>query len=174
MYIYIHFIYLISYIWFYCLSRRNALLEWDFGREINCLCRRLGIEPTEKIKDSFVTEAYAEQEVQRTKELGLGYKPVRSNIAMAQEGHEKLREILSVQLRESYPFLPSQALNSLLEYLTSGETLVDVATQMGLAPFVFRTGKIANYYSIYVLSVPYLKRTGFYKVCIGLDKRCLF
>ncbi|XP_022692875.1 39S ribosomal protein L44, mitochondrial-like [Varroa jacobsoni] len=120
--------------------QRNALLEWDFGREINCLCRRLGIEPTEKIKDSFVTEAYAEQEVQRTKELGLGYKPVRSNIAMAQEGHEKLREILSVQLRESYPFLPSQALNSLLEYLTSGETLVDVATQMGLAPFVFRTG----------------------------------
>ncbi|OQR74492.1 39S ribosomal protein L44 [Tropilaelaps mercedesae] len=122
------------------LPKRCSYLEWDFSRELDALCRRLGIERTEKMRDSFVSQGYADEEEQKLKDLGLPLAPIHSNATMAQEGLVKLREVLKSQLRECYPYLPGQALDFLQQYLVSPDMLVDIASQMGLQPFIFRTG----------------------------------
>jgi len=63
-----------------------------------------------------------------------------SNAQLAEEGMRLLRELLTEQISECYPKLPSQGVQALQDYLCSADVLSSVASQMGLEPLVLRTG----------------------------------
>lgn len=110
---------------------------------------------------------FAEAENARIEQLGIETEPAQSHTGLAQQGLKKLREVLKAQLRECYPYLPGQAVDRIMEYLVSPDTLVNVAYQMGLQPLVFRAGQFVGYNKRFLFSEFTLNRPKYLSIIVS-------
>jgi len=124
------------------VMQRSAVIEWDMNREMNALSRRFKLQSKAPLVDAFITESYVVTETENRKKVGLEEAThLKSNKQLATEGREKLRGVLDKQLRSCYPLLPQQGTDSLVNYLSSSEVLVNIATEMGFNPLVMHSEK---------------------------------
>ncbi|CAL9684772.1 unnamed protein product [Knipowitschia caucasica] len=116
---------------------RSQKPNWDYHAEIQAFQNRLHETfSMELLKRAFVNPCYLKAECERRQELGVDSEltalALKDNLELCDRGEEITRTFVADWCRASFPSLPDDGVQSVVEYLAGKSTISYVAKNLGI------------------------------------------
>lgn len=114
--------------------KRDAWIDWNYHSELYAFAKRLNESVTiEKLMTIFSSQSYVDKLKRDEERLKIpqGFQQVTSNKLLATKGKNLLDLYIKEYLRYAFKKLPEDGIEAINEYLTSTQTLADIAKWIG-------------------------------------------
>lgn len=116
---------------------RSQKPNWDYHAEVQAFQVRLHESlPLEILKRAFVNPCYLKAESERRRELGMDTELIaltlKDNIELSAKGEAVTKEMITDWCKASFPSLPADGLQSVVDQLTGESTVTYVARNLGI------------------------------------------
>ncbi|KAK7883346.1 hypothetical protein WMY93_029520 [Mugilogobius chulae] len=116
---------------------RSQKPNWDYHAEVQAFQNRLHENfSLELLKQAFVNPCYLKAESERRQELGVDTEltalTLKNNIELCVKGETITKTFVADWCRASFPSLPSEGVQSVVEYLTGVDNITYVARNLGM------------------------------------------
>ncbi|XP_072317653.1 large ribosomal subunit protein mL44 [Eucyclogobius newberryi] len=116
---------------------RSLKPNWDYHAEVQAFQNRLHEDfSLELLKRAFVNPCYLKAETERRQGLGMDTEltalTLKDNIKLCAKGESIAKTFVTDWCRASFPSLPNEGVQSVVEYLTSVSTVTYVARNLGI------------------------------------------
>lgn len=117
--------------------QRSRLSEWNYRSEIFAFSRRLHENLSEDtLRQIFTHPSYAKLVQANQAKLNLPHLEIKTNVELCHSGRQLLDDNIRPYLRYVFSRVPEDGIDQITQYLTSDETLADMAKWIGCKEIV--------------------------------------
>lgn len=117
--------------------KRDQMSDWNYRSEIFAFSRRLHENLSEDtLRQIFTHPSYAKLVQENQAKLNLPHVEVKTNTELCHSGEQLLDQNIRPYLRHIFNRCPEDGIDQMTQYLTSNETLADIAKWIGCKEIV--------------------------------------